>query len=57
MEPKEVKRHSADNGEICWSVTTTQGRQILLKHHIFDPMQTIFNVPVLANALRKLSRL
>lgn len=53
MLPKEIERHRTHNREISESMTITQRGLVFFEDHIFDPMETIFNVPVLANALGK----
>ena len=52
MPTKEIERNSLHNDEIDQGIAV-QGRAVLVQDHIFDPMQTIFNVPVLASALSK----
>ncbi len=53
MLPKEIERHRADKGEIHWGIAITQRREILFQDHIFDPMEAIFNVPMLPHVLSK----
>jgi hypothetical protein len=50
--PKEIERYRSHNGKIRWGIAITEGRTILFQDHIVDSMQTLGNVPMLANALR-----
>ena len=54
MLPKEVEGKGSHNCHINQSMTLTQGSGIFLQDDIFAPMQTIFNVPMLPDAPRKL---
>ncbi len=53
MSSKAIERHRTHNREISESMTITQRGLVFFEDHIFDPMETLFNVPVLANALGK----
>ena len=53
MRAEQIERDRSDNSEIDQRIAITQRRTVFFEHDIFDPMQAIFNVPVVANPLSK----
>ncbi len=51
--PQQIHDYRADNGKVHQRMPITHRSGILLQHHIFGPMQAIFNVSVLTDALGK----
>ncbi len=50
---KQVDCHGSENRHIGQGMTITPRSFILVQHHLFDPMQAIFNLPLSSNLLGK----
>lgn len=49
MQSKQIDSNSSNDGKVFWSVTCTERDSILIENHIFDPVQSILNLLMVAN--------
>lgn len=54
MLPEEIKGKGSHNCHINQSVTLTQWSRIFFQDHIFTPVETILNMPMLPDTTGKL---
>lgn len=51
----DIDGNSADNRPVSGSIVVLEGSGIFAKNYIFDPMQAVFNSPMLTNFISKYS--
>lgn len=51
MSAKQIESKGADNRPIGQGISITHGRFIFFHDNIFDPMQAVFNLPMLSDLM------